>query len=145
MSETLPAASLIKRLMAMLYDVFLLAAVLFIAGAIANILNGGEAIGPDHPWYHVYQAYLLLVTLAFFGWFWTHGGQSLGMKTWRLKLIADDGSEINWRQATIRFLVAILSWLCVGLGFIWILIDKHGRAWHDIASHSRMVQLPKSK
>ena len=81
----------------------------------------------------------LSVSFFFFGWFWTHGGQTLGMKAWKLYLIQPDGKFISWRGALIRYLVAIVSWLCMGLGFTWILLNKKKRAWHDIASNSQII------
>jgi uncharacterized RDD family membrane protein YckC len=50
---------------------------------------------------------------------------------------------MTWRQALIRFLVAILSWGACGLGVLWILVDKDKRTWHDRASGTRVVVLPK--
>lgn len=154
MPDQYPAASLFKRLMAIFYDALLLLALLFtvgliFAGVFTFAFNGGHAITPDQSIYPVYRAIILSVLLVtaflYFGWFWTHGGQSLGMKTWRLKIVTNDGGPTGWGQALARFLVAILSWLCVGLGFIWILVNKDGKAWHDLASATRVVQLPKTK
>ena len=55
-----------------------------------------------------------------------------------------DGSRIILWQALLRVVVSIASWLCLGLGFFWSLFDKEKRAWHDIYSDSRVVQLPKN-
>ncbi len=77
--------------------------------------------------------------VGFHLWFWTHGGQTLGMRAWRLRLVSDDGDKVTLRQALVRYAVAILSWLVLGLGFLWILFDGKKRAWHDIASRTRLV------
>ena len=84
---------------------------------------------------------------AFFGFFakfWTHNGQTLGMQVWGIRIQNKDGSAIDLWQALLRFLLAILSWLCLGLGFLWMLWDKEKRTWHDIYSESQAVQLPKN-
>ncbi len=145
-------ATLIKRLLCIIYDLFLLIAAFFIIGIIVSsistfIINDGNAITDDHPFYIYNQAIiltsLLFTALLFFGWFWRHGGQTLGMKTWRVQLVSDDQMFISWDQVFIRFFVAMLSWACFGLGFIWCLIDLKGRSWHDIASHTQLKQLEK--
>lgn len=138
-------ASLMKRLAAMVYDLFLLAALLFIAEILIVALNRGPIPTDNNLAMFLHQFYLLLVCYGFFGWFWTHSGQTLGMRTWRLRVVNMDGTAINWQQAGIRFLVAIVSWLVLGLGFIWALFDKDKRTWHDMASNTKLVQLPKNK
>lgn len=81
----------------------------------------------------------LIVSFLFYGWFWTHGGQTLGMRTWNLYLIKPDGKFIDWNTAAKRYLAAIVSWLALGLGFTWILVNKRKRAWHDILSNTQIV------
>lgn len=81
----------------------------------------------------------LVVSFFFYGWFWTHGGQTLGMKAWSLYLIKPDGKFINWSTAAKRYLAAIVSWAALGLGFTWILVNKKNRAWHDILSDTQIV------
>ncbi|MGD8743808.1 MAG: RDD family protein [Granulosicoccaceae bacterium] len=143
-SPDYPRAGLIRRLLAAVYDLLLIAAIWLIAGFIALPLSGGEAIAPDNTLGHaLYSMYLYSVTFAFFGWFWTRGGQTLGMRAWRLRVEQPDHSTMTWRQALIRFLVAILSWGACGLGVLWILVDKDKRTWHDRASGTRVVVLPK--
>ena len=88
---------------------------------------------------------LLLFTLfAFFAKFWTHNGQTLGMQVWGVRIQNADGSAIDLWQALLRFLIAIMSWLALGLGYWWMLVDKKRRTWHDIYSESQVVQLPKN-
>ena len=108
-------AGLIRRLMAIIYDLFLLLALLFIATAVAMAFNQGEAIEPGQPYYPLYVAYLLAISFIFFGWFWTHKGQTLGMKTWKIKLQQNNGQDVTWPLALIRFITAIISWLAFGL------------------------------
>lgn len=113
---------------AMFYDSLLLFAVLFAATAILLPLTGGVAVTPDSHWY---QAYLLGVGALYFGWFWVHGGQTLGMRAWRLRLRAAAGGPAGWRGALVRYAAALLSWLPLGAGFLWALFDRDRRAWHD--------------
>lgn len=134
-------AGLLRRLLAIMYDLFLLLAILFIATSIANALNQGEPISPDDPYYTVFVIYLLAISFFYYGWFWIHGGQTLGMKTWRMKLQSTLSAHISWKQAAIRFFTAQLSWLCAGAGFFWSLFNRQKRTWHDITSHCVMIDL----
>lgn len=127
---------LARRLAAIGYDSFLLAAVLFVATAALLPITGGEAIGPESSWY---SAYLLVVSFGYFGWFWTHGGQTLGMRSWRVRLQGASGNRATWRQALVRFVAAGLSWLALGVGFLWMLVDPERLTWHDRISATRIV------
>jgi uncharacterized RDD family membrane protein YckC len=125
----------------MLYDSLLLVAVLFIGALPALWLLGGGQLGGWHRL--LFQGYLLALGYLFFGWFWVHGGQTLGMRSWRLRLIRDDARPLGWGLALVRYLMALFSWLCLGLGFLWIIIDREKRTWHDRFSGTRLVVAPK--
>ncbi len=81
----------------------------------------------------------LLVSFFFYAWFWTHGGQTLGMKAWHLYLVKNDGKFISWRQAILRYLCALVSWAVFGLGFLWILVSQKRNAWHDSLTSTMIV------
>lgn len=140
-----PPAGLARRLAALLYDSLLLLALWFLTSALLLAASGGLLSQPDRPlWLLVLlRASLLLVTFLFWAGFWTHGGQTLGMRAWRLKLVDTDGGPVSWRQAVLRCLAALLSLVPLGLGYLWILLDPQRRAWHDRLSGTRIVVLPK--
>lgn len=133
--------TLLRRLMAIFYDLFLLTAILFLATALVNAINQGKAIDQDSRYILLFDLYLMSIIFFYFGWFWTHGGQTLGMKTWKIKLISNDSQNINWKQVLIREATAVTSWLCLGLGFFWSVFDKKKRCWHDMTSHTTLVDL----
>lgn len=134
-------AGLGRRLMAIIYDLFLLLALLFITTAIAMAFNRGNAIEPDQALYPYYVSSLLVVSFIFYGWFWTHGGQTLGMKTWKMKLQQMNGHTVTWQLAFIRFITAIISLSAGGLGFLWSLFHPQKCTWHDIASSCVLIDL----
>lgn len=140
-SVTTRHAGLFRRLFAIVYDCFLVIAILFIASSIALVFNGGKAIQPSDAIYPYYIVVLLILTFLYFGWFWTHGGQTLGMKTWHLKLVDTRGTPVNWQTAAIRYCAAIVSWIFFAMGFIWSLIDGEKRCWHDMISNTRLIDL----
>jgi uncharacterized RDD family membrane protein YckC len=115
-----------------------------VAAALWLPVFGDEPIS-SHPLRHVYQLFLLLVALAFFVGFWMHGGQTLGMRAWRLRLQNDDGGAPTLKQLLIRFCVAPLSWSAAGLGFLWSLADPQRRTWHDLASGTAIVHEAKPR
>jgi uncharacterized RDD family membrane protein YckC len=91
----------------------------------------------------VYRLALLLVWIGFYGLFWTRSGQTLGMLAWRLKLVRTDGRPVGWRDVFLRLAAGVPSLLLAGLGYFWIWLDRDRLAWHDRASHTRPVVLPK--
>ena len=149
MSSNFPipsAPSFVRRLGAMLYDGLLLMALWFVATALLLAVSGGHLADPDRPLWLLYalRVSLLLVTLIFFVGFWTHGGQTLGMRAWRLKLISTSGDLVNRKQALWRFAAAIPSVGAFGLGLFWMLFDQGHCAAHDRLSGTRLVLLAKT-
>ena len=137
-SQTL-TPGLFRRLAAMFYDSLLLLGVLTAATALAMVLFGEGPEKQVEAGNVLFQAYLLLVSIGFFIWFWTHGGQTLGMRVWRIRLLRMDGAALTLKDGLLRYFAALLSLACCGLGFLWILVDKEKLAWHDRLSATRMV------
>ena len=133
-------AGLLPRLGAVLYDSLLLLAVWFCATAILLPFTHGEALQAGNP---LYTSYLFMISFFFYGWFWVHGGQTLGLRAWRLRVQRPDGRPITWLQALLRFLTALVSWAALGMGFWWILIDRQKRGWHDLYSETVTARVSK--
>ena len=139
---------LARRCAALVYDGLLLAALWLAAGALMLVLSGGWLAESGRPLWLVYalRASLVLVTGLFFGGFWTHGGQTLGMRAWRLQLVnSADAGPVSWKQALLRLAAACLSAAALGIGFFWVLIDRERRSWHDHLSGTHLVLLPAKK
>ncbi len=132
------SAGLWRRLAALSYDSLLLLAIWFIATAILLPLTGGEAIQPNNPFL---TSYLLFISFFFYGWFWTHGGQTLGMRSWKLQLQNVRAGPVSWSQCLLRFMVALPAGLLFGLGYFWMLFDQRKLTWHDRYSETRIVHL----
>ena len=140
-------ATLLRRLGALLYDSLLLSGLLLLATAVFIIPYDLLAARPyphDALLYRtLLQLYLLAVIAGFFVYFWTHGGQTLGMRAWRLRLVRDDGTPPSSRDALRRFAWASLSLFPAGLGLWWSLFDPERLAWHDRRSRTRLVMVPR--
>ena len=141
MTSDTPSPGLLRRLGAMAYDVLLLLALLMMLSYPYVWLTGGDK--PGLLVKTLYQLYLLAICCFFYAGFWTHGGQTLGMRAWRLKVVRNGGGTVGWALALKRFALAWISLLFLGLGFLWILFDHDKLAWHDRLSGMRLVLLPK--
>jgi uncharacterized RDD family membrane protein YckC len=140
-SPAFSPAPLWRRLAAAAYDALLLAALWMAIGTVDTIVR---TIAGWPPHIRLLQVTLLLSTLLFFGWFWTHGGQTLGMRAWRLQLRRSDGQPLGWINAVARFGFAWLAWLPLAAGVLWSGIARDRRAWHDRWSGTDVVLLPKA-
>ena len=130
-----PPASLLKQFAAMLYDSLLIFAVLFFATAVALIFNRGEAIEPS-PWFSLY---LLFILFSFYAWFWHRSGQTLGMRAWKIRIVSEFGGNPGWGSSYLRLVFALVSILCLGLGYFWRLFRPY--TWHDKLSQTVIVDV----
>ncbi|MEO0314612.1 MAG: hypothetical protein RI928_1068 [Pseudomonadota bacterium] len=160
-SESLQTAPLKSRLLAMLYEGMLLFGVLFIATWLFSTL-----LQQRHALYlrDNLQYWLFLVLGIYFCWFWQHGGQTLAMKTWRIRLVTREGGILSWKRAVPRYVLAWL-WFMPGLAaarylhvqgwmllllpalnmVLWALavyLDRDRQFLHDRLAGTRIVQLP---
>ena len=135
------SAGLFRRLAALFYDALLLIALLMLATWGLLPFTHGEAIASDSPLWirYGYRALLITVIVGYFGWFWTHGGQTLGMLAWRIRVVRADGSRLRWRDVGVRLAAALLSGLVAGLGYLWLYFDRERLTWHDRLSATRVV------
>jgi uncharacterized RDD family membrane protein YckC len=141
---------LARRLAAICYDSFLVAAILLVAIALVvvplNLIYGGENFNAgdlrSNPFY---IAYLFCVMAGFHILFWIRGGQTLGMRSWRLRVVRIDGQGLGFKDAMLRYLAAMLSLAALGLGFLWVLVDKDKLAWHDRVSKTQLVLTEKKQ
>jgi uncharacterized RDD family membrane protein YckC len=136
---------LLRLLMVMVYDAIVVVAILMVAGAIALELPfEHQAAGKDPA----YTVYLLLAWFLYLAWCWRHGGMTLGMRAWSVRLLngRTDGSNPvpGWGQCGLRFVGAWLSAAPAGLGYLWMLIDREKRSWHDRLSQTQLVHFGKT-
>jgi uncharacterized RDD family membrane protein YckC len=137
------SAGLGRRFGAIIYDALLVLALLFLATIPFIASRGGEPVEPGAS--PLYQFTLVAVVYAFFVGFWSHSGRTLGMQSWGLRVENAAGNPPSVMQATIRFFVAGLSWLALGLGFLWQLWDREQRSWHDRLSGTRLMHYPRNQ
>ena len=134
------APAFARRLASGVYELLLLLAVAILAtfpflAAVGDATRGWPR--------HALQGWNVLVIGAYFGWFWTRGGQTLPMKVWRLKLVRQDGARVEWPRAIHRYILALLGLAAGGLGFFWALWDPYGQFLHDRLAGTALVEVPK--
>lgn len=144
MNDQAEPASLWLRLLAGVYDLLPLLGLWFFAGAIALALSGGALEAHPDLRKLLTQAFVLAFTAAYFTISWTRGGQTIGMRAWRLRVTRADGTRVTWPRALLRFGVALVSLAALGLGFWWALFDAQKRTWHDKAAGTIVIkQIPR--
>lgn len=142
MSAVVLPAPLWRRLASALYDGLVLIAIWMVIVMAELFLREGVAgLSYSAP---LLRALLVAAAALFFGYSWTHGGQTLGMRAWRLQVRRADGRALGWPTALARFAFAWLAWLPLGAGVLWCAIDPRRRAWHDTLSGTEVVLVPKS-
>lgn len=133
-------APFLARIAAMIYEALLVTAVIFIAALPFLYLVGNAETG----WRHLaFQLYLLGVLFAYFSTFWLRSGQTLAMKTWRIRLVDLAGDTISLKQAALRFALALVGLMLAGAGFWWALFDRDRQFLHDRIARTRLVRVPR--
>lgn len=133
-----PPAGLARRALALVYETLLLVAVLFV-GALPFLMLVQDA---DPPLARLFlQLYLLALCGVYYIWQWLHGGQTLPMKTWRVKLITRDGGPLTMRHGLYRYLFALAGLALFGAGFLWALIDRDKQFLHDRLAGTKIVSV----
>ena len=144
---SLPIAKLPRRLAAMVYDLLVICGVSLVYGMIGfglkTLVYGPTPVGTRPVGGLLFQLGWAAVLLGFYLFFWHRAGQTIGMRTWRLKLINNNGELPSIAQCLARCLAALLSFGLFGLGYWWSLFDREHCTWHDRLTKTRVVLLPK--
>ncbi|WP_426700753.1 RDD family protein [Rhodanobacter sp. Col0626] len=148
-----------RRLLALVYDLLIVVAIVMVVGLLCQLATGGTLINTGARtvipvWYQALQG---LVVAAYFISSWRRGGQTVGMRPWRIQVTRDDGGRPTLQQTLIRASVAaaplVLLLLNSVIGLrptLWTLLvvwtgwfavalfDPRRRAIHDFAAHTEI-------
>ncbi len=145
-----------RRFAAVAYDALLLAAMWMIAAMALTILNQLMPI-PDSR--ALMRLVIGLVALGFFCWFWVHGGQTLGLRAWRLRVQGVDGLPVRPTASVLRYIAGALPLICafygaasygnaalagILLGYAPCLLDPRRRAFNDLVAGTQVVLLARN-
>lgn len=157
-----PTPSLRRRLAAFVYEGVVLFGVVMFAGLVYGLATQQRhaLVGLNGL-----QLFVFAVLGLYFTWFWSHGGQTVAMKTWRIRLLTKCGTQVPAARALLRY---VLSWLWFGPALAWShasgvrsgaqvaaalivgvlayagssLLNRQQQYWHDLLSGTRLVQCP---
>jgi uncharacterized RDD family membrane protein YckC len=151
-----------RRLLALVYDLLIVVAIVMVVGLLCQLATGGQLIRTGGhavvpPWYRPLQG---LVVSAYFISSWLFGGQTVGMRPWRIRLTRRDGGSLTLQQAILRLLVAAAPMLALMLApmlglratlwtvlLVWAawfavaLFDPRRRALHDIVTATELRRI----
>ncbi len=131
-----------KHFAAFVYDIFPLVGVFIVTSLIVMLLRGGAIVEPGNVWFSLL---LLFEVVFYYVYSWKKGGQTLGMRAWKMKIIPHNKNQKNlsWKQSILRFIVGFISTFCLGLGLIWKILSNSKSSWMDLVSHSEVMILEK--
>jgi uncharacterized RDD family membrane protein YckC len=157
---TLPTPTLFRRMACWLYEGMLLFGVIFIAGYLFSTLSQSRHGLSNRLGL---QAFVALVLAIYFTWFW-HKGQTLAMKTWRIRVLDRHGAALTQSLALKRFVLSwlwfapplIMAWLlqmpvmtALASTGVWVVLwagstrmSPRGQFWHDVWAGTQLVHEP---
>jgi uncharacterized RDD family membrane protein YckC len=159
--QSLTAPGLPRRMACWVYEGMLLFAIVFVAGwlfsTLGQVRDGMDARRP------LLQAFLFVIFGIYFTWFWAKG-QTLAMKTWRIRVVDRAGQPLSQRRAMLRYACSWLWFLPplaalaplklrgttdVLIVFAWVVVwallsrlHPQRQFWHDALAGTRLVPWP---
>lgn len=128
----------------MLYDLLPLLALWLLTSGLLLLLRGGVPVAPGSAMAIAQFTLLWLVTGAYATASWRRGGQTIGMRPWRLRVVDAHGHDPSWPAVLLRYVLASVSLAAFGLGFFAALFDAQNRTWHDRLAGTVLVRLSRS-
>lgn len=127
--------NIFRRCFAIFYDWLLIFSICIAATSVAVFFTHGEAIAANNLFF---KLYLFIVISSYYVWFWLHGGQTTGMRAWKIKLTNTCNQPITLQQALMRIFIAIPSYGLL-VGFLWQFIDSEKQTLHDKLSKTKLI------
>lgn len=143
-NDAVPSALILRRLAAFCYDILVMTGLLMIATFpylwLLQWTAGTDEVSAGDP---AYRFYLAALVFGYVWISWRRGGQTIGMKAWRLRAETLDGQPLSSSQIGLRFLAAVPSLLLFGIGYLWSFLRADRRSLPEVFSDSRTRYLPK--
>jgi uncharacterized RDD family membrane protein YckC len=127
-----------RRLGSLLYEGLTVIALWLLASALITTVSGSAVSGMSRSFL---QGAAFVIISGYFLWCWTRGGQTLAMKTWRIRVVDAQGKPLSPIHAASRLVFAIAGTCLAGVGLWWALLDKDKQFLHDRLAHTRLIML----
>lgn len=136
----LQLAGVRRRLASMLYELLLLLGVLSVSFMLPHLALGlaWKVVLPGP----LLVMHIFLVVGAYFVWYWRHGGQTLAMQTWKLRIVSTDGASPTLGQLLLRYCLSWPGMLFYGAGLLWTVFDRDRQFLHDRLAGTRIIFVP---
>lgn len=129
-----------RRLASMLYEGLLLLGVLSVTFMLPHLALG-MLFGVVLPGPALITHVFIVMGFYFIG-YWQHGGQTLAMQTWQLRIIGVAGNPPRLKQLLLRYCLSWPSLLLYGFGLIWAIFDRERLFLHERLSGTRIIFAP---
>ena len=140
MIENKQSVSFFVRLAAGIYDALLMLGVWFTVGSlgliIQYIITGN--IGSWPSWLGL--SLVILRTWSYFIFFWMYGGKTLGMSSWKIKVVNPNNQNLSIAQLSIKFIINILTFALCGIPLIFVFLHKDKISLSDYLSNTRVIK-----
>jgi uncharacterized RDD family membrane protein YckC len=135
------ALSFFKLGACFIYEALVVAAISLVGVSIFVLLAGDATHGIKR---YILQLFLLISVGVYYVWCWQKSGQTLAMQTWKLKLVRQDGRLLSLSMAILRYLLAFVSLILFGFGFLWIFVDCDRLFLHDRLLKNKIIYVPRN-
>jgi len=126
----------------LIYEALVVIAISLICTTVFVLLFGEATAGVKR---YLLQLFLWLTTGIYFVWCWQKSGQTLAMQTWQLRLLNQDGELLTLTAAITRYVLASLSFMAFGLGYLWVIADRDRLFLHDRLLKNKIIFAPRKK
>lgn len=128
--------SLLKLCACLVYELLTMIALCIVFAGLFYGVFGDATEGMKRL---VQQMFLWTILGAYYLWCWTRSGQTLAMQAWHLKVVTENNVPLSQQMALMRYVLASLSLVLFGLGFLWAVVDKNRLFLHDRLLKCKLV------
>src|SRR5690606_9532907 len=113
-----------RHVAAFVYDVFPMIGLWLLTSVVVVLLRGGNEVPPGTLWF---QLLLIAECVFYFVFSWIKGGQTLGMRAWKIGI--ENHQNMSWWQSLARFVVGLLSTILFGVGLWYKKFNRANLSW----------------
>lgn len=132
---------LLKLGASLIYEALVIIALSFLCALVFILMAGDATHGVKR---YALQLFLWVSVGIYFVWCWHKSGQTLAMQTWRLKLVTKNNHLLSFNIAIARYVLASISLMLFGLGFLWAIVDPDKLFLHDRLLKTKIIAVQRN-